>query len=111
MTFGQRVSGLAAIATSIGLAALGRSSCRILPVLRARRISTAALVILGNVPGIIWLGLFTHFFLLGHEFLFGQYLATLLWAYCPPFGVFLGLLWGTRAAPSHRLVADDVRRV
>jgi hypothetical protein len=98
MTFGQRMSGLAAIATPILLVAVGRLSCRIFPVTRSLRTKTATIVILGNVPGIIWVGIFTRFFLMGREFPFGQYLATLLWANCPPLGVFLGLLWGIQTA-------------
>jgi hypothetical protein len=99
MTLGQRLSGLAAIATSILLvAAVGRLSHRVFPVIRAQRTRTATIVILGNVPGIIWVGIFTRFFLLGHEFPFGQYLAALLWANCPPLGVFLGLLWEIQTA-------------
>src|ERR1700733_1014234 len=98
MTFGQRMSGLAAIATSFLLVAVGRLSHRIFPVSRARRIRTAIIFISGNVPGIIWISIFAGFFLPGHEFPFGQWLTTLLWACGPPLGVYLGLILGIQTA-------------
>jgi hypothetical protein len=104
MTFGQRLSGLAAIATSLLLvAAVGRLCCRIIPVLRAWRIMTATIFILGNLPGVIWIGIFTRFFVIGHEFPFGQYMASLLWANGPPLAVFLGLLWGIQSAARKKI--------
>jgi len=95
MTFGQRMSGLAAIATSILLVAVGRLGYRIFPVLRDRRIRIAIIIFIsGGVPGIIWVGIFTRLFLTGHEFPFGQWLTTLLWVNCAPLGACLGLIWG-----------------
>ncbi len=96
MTFSQRMSGLAAMATSILLVAVGRLSCRLFPAIRARRTRTAIVFILGGVPGIIWFWVFARFLLPGNDF--GQYLATLLWVNCPPLGVFLGLIWGIQTA-------------
>jgi hypothetical protein len=98
MTFGQRMSGLAAIATSFLFVAVGRLSHRIFPGTRARRIRTAIIFISGNVPGIIWISIFAGFFLPGHEFPFGQWLTTLLWACGPPLGVYLGLILGIQTA-------------
>jgi len=99
MTFGQRMSGLAAIATSILLVAVGRLGYRIFPVLRDRRIRIAIIIFIsGGVPGIIWVGIFTRLFLTGHEFPFGQWLTTLLWVNCPPLGACLGLIWGIETA-------------
>ncbi len=103
MTVGQRMSGLAAIATSFLLVAVGRLSCRMFSGIRARRIRTGTIIILGNVPGIIWVGIFTRFFLMDHEFPFGQYLPTLLWANGPPLGVFLGLIWGIQTAAREKV--------
>ena len=104
MTSGQRMSGLAAIATSFLLVAVGRLSHRIFPVIRVRRIRTAVAFILGGVPTIIWSGIFTCFVLPGHEFPFGQWLTTLLWASCPPLGAFLGLIWGIEIAARKKVV-------
>jgi hypothetical protein len=103
MTFGQRMSGLAAIATSILLVAVGQLSAPIFPVIRARGIRTAMIAISGGVPGIIWFWISTRFFLMGHEFPFGQWLTTLLWAYCPPLGFFLGLIWGIKTAARKKI--------
>jgi cation transport ATPase len=99
MTFGQRMCGLAAIATSILLVtAVGRLSHRIFPVIRARRTRLAIGFISGVVPMIIWSSIFAHFFLTGHEFPFGHWLAALLWAICPPSAVCLGLILGIETA-------------
>ncbi|HUD82511.1 MAG TPA: hypothetical protein VMQ67_03370 [Candidatus Saccharimonadales bacterium] len=105
MTSGQRMSGSAAIATSILLvAAVGRLSCRIFPVIRARRTRTVVIFISG-VPAMIWSLVFARFFLAGHEFPFGQWLATALWATCPPLGVFLGLIWGIQTAARKKVAS------
>jgi Fe2+ transport system protein B len=102
MTFGQRMSGLTAMATSFLLVAVGRLSCRIIPVIHARRTRTAIVFVLGIVPGIIWFWIFARFLLPGNDF--GQYLATLLWVSCPPLGAFLGLIWGVETAARKGIV-------
>ena len=108
MTFGQRMSGLAAMATSILLAAaVGRLGSRIFPVFRARRTRTIIAFILGGVPAIIWSGTLVGFVLPGHEFPFGQWLTTLLWISCPPLGAFLGLIWGIETAARKKVSRAD----
>jgi hypothetical protein len=98
MTFAQRLSGLTAIATSILLvAAVERLSARVFPVLRARR-SRMAMVIISGVPVVIWSLISARFFLVGQEFPFGQWLATVLWVSFPPLGAYLGLIWGIETA-------------
>jgi hypothetical protein len=106
MTFGQRMSGLAAMATSFLLAGVARLSHRIFPASRAQGMRTAMIFILGNVPGIVWLWIFARFYLPGHEFPFGQYLATLLWAGYPSLGVAFGLILGIEAADRKKLCKD-----
>jgi hypothetical protein len=97
MTFGQRMSGLAAMATSFVLVAVvGRLSCQIFPVIPARRTRTAIVFIAGSVPGIIWFWIFARFLPPGNDF--GQWLTTSLWVSCPPLGAFLGLIWGVETA-------------
>ncbi len=104
MTFGQRMSGLAAIATSFLLVAVvGRLSCRIFPVIRPRRIRMAVAFILGGVPAIIWSGIFAGLVLPDYEYPFGQWLATILWTSCPPLGAFLGLIWGIETAARKKI--------
>ena len=103
MTFAQRMSGLAAIATSILLVAAGRLSAPVFPVIRTRRIRTAMIAIAGGVPLLIWSWISSRFFLMGHEFPFGQWQTTLLWVYCPPLGVFLGLIWGIEIAARKKI--------
>jgi hypothetical protein len=98
MTFGQRMSGLAAIVTSILLVAAGRLSYRRFPVIRARRNRTAFSLISGGVPAVMWCWILGHFFLTGQEFPFGHWLTTLLWVNCPPLGAFLGLILGVETA-------------
>lgn len=99
MTFGQRMSGLTAIATAILLVVtVGRMSHRIFPVIHAKQTRIAIAFIFGGVPAIIWSGIFARFVLPGHEFPFGQWLTTLLWASSPPLGAFLGLIWGIETA-------------
>jgi hypothetical protein len=108
MTFSQRMSGLAAMATSILLAAaVGRLGSRIFPVFRARRTRTIIAFILGGVPAIIWSGTLVGFVLPGHEFPFGQWLTTLLWISCPPLGAFLGLIWGIETAARKKVSRAD----
>jgi hypothetical protein len=108
MTFGQRMSGLAAIATAFLLVAVGRLSHRIFPVIRARRIRIAIVFTLGGMLEIIWFWIFARFFLTGHEFPFGQWLTTLLWASCPPLGAFLGLIWGIETAVRKKIATPDL---
>jgi hypothetical protein len=98
MTFGQRMSGLAAIATSFLLVGVGRWSCRIFPIFPVRRTRLAISFILGCVPAIIWSGACAVFVLPGHEFTFGEWLAATLWASCPPLGLSFGLIWGIEMA-------------
>jgi hypothetical protein len=50
------------------------------------------------VPEIIWSWIFARFFLLGHEFPFGQWLTTVLWGCCPLLGVIIGMIWGIETA-------------
>ena len=108
MTFGQRMSGLAAMAVSfLFVVAVGRFSCRFFPVIRARRTRTAVVFISGVGPVIIWFGIFARFFLLGHEFPFGQWLATVIWASGPPLGAFLGLIWGAETAVRKRIATTE----
>jgi len=103
MTFGQRISGLAAIITSILLVAVGRLSYRSFPVIRAPRMRTVFILIWGGVPGIIWCWIFSRFFLTAHEFPFGQWLTALLWCNCPPLGAFLGLIFGVETAARKKI--------
>jgi hypothetical protein len=98
MTFDQRMSGLAAIAASILFAAAGRLNYRVFPVIRARSLRAAVIFNSGGLLLIFWFGMFARFFLTGHEFPFGQWLTTLLWASCPPLGAFLGLIWAIEIA-------------
>jgi hypothetical protein len=101
MTFGQRISGLTAMATSFLLAVtVGGFSCRIFLAIRTRRARTAIVFIAGGLPVIIWSGIFARFLLPGNDF--GQWLTTLLWASCPPLGAFLGLIWGIETAARKR---------
>lgn len=102
MTFAQRMSGLAAIATSILLVGVVRLSHRIFPVIRARRIRTAIIAVSGSVPA-IWVWIFARYFLLGHEFPFGQWLTTFLWVSCPPLAVYLGLILGIETAARRKV--------
>jgi hypothetical protein len=44
-------------------------------------------------------------FLMGHEFPFGQWLATALWTACPALGVYLGLIRGIEAAARKNMAA------
>lgn len=101
MTLGQRMSSLTAIAASILLVVVGRLSYRIFPVIRARR-SRTAITFISVAPVIIWSLIFPRFFLTGHEFPFGQWLATVLWGSCSPLGVYLGLIWGIETAARKR---------
>jgi hypothetical protein len=103
MTFDQRMSGLAAMAASILFVAAGRLNYRVFPVIRARGLRAAVIFISGGVPLIIWSGIVARFFLTGHEFPFGQWLTTLLWASCPALGAFLGLMWGIETAARKRV--------
>lgn len=97
MTFGQRMSGLTAMATSILLvAAVGQLSYRTFPVIRDWRTRTVIVFVLGGAPGIIWFWIFARFLLPGNDF--GQYLATLLWVSSPPLAIFLGLIRGIQTA-------------
>lgn len=98
MTFGQRMSGLAAIAASILLVSVVGLNHRFFLVIRAQRIRLAISFISGFVPMTIWFWIFARFFLPGHEFPFGQYLSALLWASCPPLAVCLGLILGFETA-------------
>jgi hypothetical protein len=98
MTLGQRVSGLTAIAASILLVAVGRLSYRVFPAIPDRRIRIAMIAISGGVPWLVWMWISGRFFLMGHEFPFGQWLTTLLWTCCPPLGFFLGLILGIETA-------------
>ena len=108
MTLGQRMSGLAAIATSFLLvAAVRRLGCRYFPVIRAQRTRTATVFISGIVPVIAWFGVFARFFLINHEFPFGRWLAAWLWASGPPLGAFLGLIWGAEYAARKRIATLD----
>ena len=102
MNFGQRMSGLAAMATSFLLVAGGRLSHRVFPVIRVRRTRTAISLVLGCAPGIVWFLLFARFFLASHEFPFGEWLAAALWAGAPPLGLSLGLIWGIETAARKR---------
>ena len=108
MTLGQRVSGLAAIATSFVLVGVGRVSHRIFPANRLQRAKSVLIFILGDLPGMIWIVIFYCFFLLGHEFPFGHYLATLLWANCPPLTIFLGLIWGSLIAARNKSQLHEI---
>jgi len=97
MRFGQRMSGLAAIATSfLLLAVVGRLGHQAFPVIRARRVRIVIIFLSGVLLGAIWFWVFGRFLLPGDDF--GQYLATLLWVNCPPLGVFTGLIWGIEIA-------------
>jgi hypothetical protein len=107
MTFGQRMSGLAAIATSFLLVGAGRWSCRIFPIFPVRRTRVAINFILGCVPAIIWSGAYAVFVLPGHEFAFGEWLAAILWASCPPLGLSFGLIWGIETVARKKILTSD----
>jgi cation transport ATPase len=107
MDFGQRMSSLAAIATSFLFLAAARFSRRIFPVIRAGRSRTAVALVLGGLQAVIWSGIFACFVLPGHEFPFGQWLTTILWASCPPLGAFLGLILGIETAAREKIATAD----
>jgi hypothetical protein len=98
MTFGQRMAGLAAVATMVLLAGVGRLSYRIFPAIPDRRNRVAIIVISGGVPWIVWGWMFDRYILPGHQFPFGQLWAAVLWSACPPCGVFFGLCLGIGVA-------------
>lgn len=98
MTFRQRMSGLAAMATSILFVAVARMSHRVFPVIRARRTRLALGFVVACVPVLVWFGVFSRFILPGNDFPFGQWLATIMWTSCPPLGISLGLIWGLEIA-------------
>ncbi len=107
MIFGDRMSSLAAIATSFLFMAVMRSFYKILPVIPTKRKRTAAVLIFGGVPAFMWCGVVAGFVLPGHEFPFGQWLATVLWVVAPPLGAFLGLIWGIEIAARKDVVIAD----
>lgn len=98
MTSGQRTSGMAAIATSILLAVIVGRSHRVFPVIHNQWRRQAVCFTAGMIPMGLWLSICARCFLLGHEFPFGQWLASLLWATSPPLGLFLGLIIGFETA-------------
>jgi hypothetical protein len=98
MTFGQRMAGLAAMAVSVLLVGVVGLNHRLLPVIPNRRTRAVIGFVAGVVPASIWVLVFGHFFLTGHEFPFGHYLVTLLWVSCPPLAVCLGLILGFETA-------------
>ncbi len=68
MRFGQRMSGLAAIATSfLLLAVVGRLSHQAFPVIRARRVRIVIIFLSGVLLGAIWFWVFGRFLLPGRK--------------------------------------------
>lgn len=104
MTFGQRMSGLAAIATSFLLVAVARLSHRVFPVIPIQRNRTLIGFIAWGVTVIIWFSIFRRSLLPGQDF--GQWLTTVLWTSCPPLGLFLGLIWGIETATREKIAAS-----
>lgn len=98
MTFGQRMAGLTAMAVSILLVGVVGLNYRLLPVIPNRRTRSVIGFVSGVVPASVWVLIFGHFFLTGHEFPFGHYLVTLLWVNCPPLAMCLGLILGFETA-------------
>lgn len=60
MTFGERMSGLTAIATSFLLVAGGGFGHRFFPVIHVRQTRTVISYILGSLPGVVWFWIFAH---------------------------------------------------
>ena len=106
MTFGQRMSGLAAIGTSMLLVFVIGLNFRRFPLIRDRRMRTAVGFISGIVPAAIWAAVAAQFLLVGHEFPFGKWLASVLWTTCPPLAVCLGLILGFETAARKKGEAD-----
>ena len=104
MTFGQRMSGLAAMATSILLVGAVGLNHRFFPVILNRRTRTAVSFMAGVVPACLCILILGYLFLMGHEFPFGHYLAGLLWASCPPLAVSLGVIFGFEAAARRGII-------
>ncbi|HAO78613.1 MAG TPA: hypothetical protein DCQ92_06480, partial [Verrucomicrobia subdivision 3 bacterium] len=92
-TSDQKISCLAAVAAFALLAWGGRLSCRMFPVIRAKRIRDA-ICISGGVLLMLWWMVFVHIILPRHDFTTGQLLVTILWEMIFPCGIFLGLFWG-----------------
>jgi hypothetical protein len=103
MTSGQRVSGLAAIVTAILLAVIVGWNHRVFPVIRNQWRRLAVCFTVGMIPMGLWLLICARCFLMGHEFPFGQYLASLLWATSPPLGLFLGVIIGFETAATSKM--------
>jgi len=106
MTFGQRMSGLAAIGTSMLLVFVIGLNFRRFPLIRDRRMRTAVSFIAGIVPAGIWALIAAQFLLVGHEFPFGQWLASVLWTTCPPLAICLGIILGFETAARKEVEAD-----
>jgi hypothetical protein len=105
MTLGQRLSSLTAIALSIMLAGAGWLSHRVLPAIRDRLTRIAAIIIAGGVPMIIWVWILARFYLIGHEFPFGEWLTKQLWICCPPLGLYLGFILGLETAARKKVAS------
>ena len=109
MQFGDRLSGLAAIATSFLFAGVsGLLSYRISPSIHHAQTRMALIVFGGGFPLLCWLSIFAPFVLTGHESVFGQWLTAVLWAVCPTLGIFAGFIWGIEAAARRKSMTTEL---
>src|SRR5208282_4138333 len=93
MTFGQRISSLAAIATMLLLAGGGRLSCGIFPVIGNRR-TRDAVGVLGSLLLALWWIVFLRLIVPHYDFTVSQFVVAFVWAFFPPAGAWVGLFWG-----------------
>ena len=106
MTFGQRMSGLAAIGTSMLLVGFMGLIRRRFPVIWDGRTRTVVGFVSGVVPAVVWSLIAAQFLLVGHEYPFGQWLASVLWTTCPPLAVCLGIIMGFETAARKEIEAN-----
>ena len=106
LTFGQRMSSLAAMVSFSFLMWCGRFSCKILPVIHAKRIRDAiAISNFGLV--MLWWMVFVQIILPRHDFTTGQLQVTVLWEMMIPLGAWAGLMWGIETAARKKVATSD----
>jgi hypothetical protein len=102
MTFGQQISGLAAIATFSLLIWGGRLGYGMFPAIPARR-TRNAIVYSCVVPVALWWSVFLCIIMLRYDFTMAQFGVAFLWGFIVPGGVLIGLPWGIETAARKKI--------
>ncbi len=97
LTSGQRMSGLAAVATTVLFIYLGHWGGRLFPVIPNRRVRLIT-GLSGNLLYVLWVFVFVYVVLPRLDFIASQLFMAICWAWTVPLGVLGGLILGLEKA-------------